>query len=127
MRTHLIVNTKRTFTFPKADRILKRPDFVHLSKSGIKIQNKNFIAAFQKGCIDRTRIGITVSKRVGGAVSRNRLKRLIREFFRLNKHHLPGYLDINIIAKKKASERSSKEIHASLQEIFDKIARRRVD
>ena len=114
----------RSFTFSKADRILKRPDFIHLSKYGIKIQNKNFVAVFQKGGIDRPRIGITVSKRVGGAVTRNRLKRLVREFFRLHKHLFTGYLDINIIAKKTASQRPSKEIYASLQDILDKMARR---
>ena len=123
---HNLDKQKGSFTFSKTDRILKRPDFIHLSNSGIKIQNKNFIAAFQKGGIDRTRIGITVSKRVGGAVTRNRLKRLVREFFRLHKHGLTHYLDINIIAKKNVSQRSSKEIYASLQDMLDKMARRNI-
>lgn len=113
-----------SFPFSKADRILIRPDFLQLSKFGNKLQNRHFIAVFKTGSFDRSRIGITVSKRVGGAVTRNRLKRLVREYFRLNKHSFTGYLDINIIAKKEAAELLSKEIFVSLQDIFDQIARR---
>ena len=49
-----------------------------------------------------TRLGITVGKRAGNAVKRNRVKRLIREFFRLNYSRIPRGYDMVVAAKKDA-------------------------
>lgn len=72
---------------------------------------------------ERTRLGITVTKKVGNAVVRNRIKRLCREFFRLNKHQITGYRDINIIAKKQAAALPAKDVFSSLKHLFDRIPR----
>jgi ribonuclease P protein component len=111
----------RSFSFTKEDRILKRKDFLNLSASGKKVFNKYFIALFYTS-EDRTRLGITVTKKVGNAVKRNRLKRLIREYFRLNKHKFSYKADINIIVKRNASDLKTKDIFASLQDIFDMVS-----
>ncbi|MBW2656515.1 MAG: ribonuclease P protein component, partial [Deltaproteobacteria bacterium] len=65
------------FTFTKADRILKRPEFIALSKSGRRVQNTEFIAYFLHAQYNRSRLGVTVTKKVGQAVERNRIKRLV--------------------------------------------------
>ena len=111
------------FFFTKADRILKRSEFLRLSNFGKKFQNKHFVAIFSPGLFQRNRLGITVVRRVGNAAIRNRIKRLTREYFRLNRHIITGYWDINIIAKKKAGDISSGETFLSLQNIFDNISR----
>ena len=111
----------RNFSFTKADRILKRSEFIHLSKSGQKLQNRYFIATFCPGRFDRLRLGVTVSKRVGKAVTRNRIKRYAKEYFRINRHMMTGDWDINIIAKKEAADLSSDGAFSSLQNIFDRI------
>ena len=111
----------RFFSFTKADRILKRTEFLHLSRYGKKISNNHFIVLFCPGRFDRSRLGITASRKVGKAVKRNRIKRFAREYFRLHRHEIKGYWDINIIAKKEAAELTSEQAYLSLKDVFDRI------
>ena len=64
-----------------------------------------------------TRLGLTVSRKTGNAVKRNRVKRLIREFFRLNDTCFPQGYDIVIAAKKDASYLDLRKITDELGEI----------
>ena len=111
-------------SFTKADRILKRNEFLQLSKLGRKLHNENFIVIYAPGHFGRSRLGITVTKKVGNAVTRNRIKRLVREYFRVNRDLLSGDWDINVIAKKKAADLSSEKIFGSLCNIFERISNR---
>lgn len=111
------------FGFSKADRLLKRSEFIELSKFGKKIKNKQFIVIYSPSRVNRTRLGITVSKKVGKAAERNRIKRQTREFFRLNRHNISGFWDINIIARKEVAGLATSLVHSSLREVFDKMLR----
>ena len=111
------------FSLTKADRILKRSEFIALSRAGRKVQNAYFIACFAPGHQPHCRLGITVTKKVGKAVERNRIKRMVREFFRANRQRLSGNWDISIIAKIRAAGISSETVGQSLQDIFDRISR----
>jgi ribonuclease P protein component len=110
------------FSFEKEDRILKRSEFQELTGSGRKLENDCLIAFIKPGRLNRPRLGITVTRKVGKAAQRNRVKRLIREYFRLNRQHLNQNWDINIIAKKKAVDLSSEKVFAFLQDLFEKIS-----
>jgi ribonuclease P protein component len=85
--------------FTKVDRIKTAKEYRTLSKYGKRWHSRLFVIVFQNSQQSRSRLGITVSKKVGKAVTRNRIKRIIREYFRLNISLLPIKLDINIIAR----------------------------
>jgi ribonuclease P protein component len=90
-------------SFPKAERLLKRKEYLQLSGRGRKLHTKHFIITRGDAGAPLTRIGITVSRKTGNAVKRNRCKRLIREFYRRNKCLFIGS-DYNIIAKPGAAQ-----------------------
>lgn len=111
-------------SFKREKRILKRSDFVRLTKTGKSIENRFFIAAIASNSYEKTRLGITITKKTGCAAKRNKIKRWIREYFRQSRHNFRESLDINIIAKKKAVGISSVEAYSSLQAIFESVARK---
>jgi ribonuclease P protein component len=110
-----------TETFSKNDRIRQRREYLQLSRSGRKVQNRYFIAIFASNRQGHPRLGITVSKKVGNAVQRNRMKRLAREYFRRNRSRLEGAWDINLIARKESAGLSSRQIFHSIGQLFDNI------
>lgn len=99
--------------FPKAERLLKRAEFLRISAQGRKVHTANFIILWEQSGTPLARIGITVSRKVGCAVTRNRVKRLIREFYRLNKR-LFAPADYTIIAKLGAARL---DLHGICQEL----------
>jgi len=110
------------FNFPKTSRLLKRPQFLHLAEHGKKIHTDSFIAIIKQSIAANNRIGITVSKKTGNAVQRNRIKRITREYFRHNKEMISGPKDINIIAKKGLAALSNQKIFEKLDKLFTRIA-----
>lgn len=110
------------FCLPKNVRLLKRAQFLTLSEHGKKVHTDGFIAIVLKGTAQNNRIGITVSKKVGNAVERNRIKRIIREYFRHNKENISGPRDINIIARKGLATLSNELMIEKLDKLFTKIA-----
>jgi ribonuclease P protein component len=90
-------------SFDKHVRILKRRDYLTVYQQGVRSYSENFTIVVCRKREGISRLGITVSKKVGNAVQRNRIKRLVREFFRLNRSRLSTIQDIVIISKKDIS------------------------
>ena len=85
--------------FRKKERLTRKTDFQRILKNGTRYTTENFTVIIHNNNRNMRRIGISVSKKVGGAVKRNRVKRLIREFFRLHKEQFPNSKDFLFIAK----------------------------
>ena len=115
-----------SFSFPKKSRLLNKADFVNANRSGTRLYTEHFKLILIQNRLGITRLGVTTRKSTGNAVKRNRVKRLIREFYRLNKALFPQDYDIVIAAKKDASYLDFWKIKAELSKaLSDKKFRRR--
>lgn len=81
-------------SFPREFRLLRRTDFRRVYDEGKRRSASLCAVFFRPNGLPHTRLGITVSARVGNAVLRNRVKRRVREVFRLNRTAIPGGWDI---------------------------------
>jgi ribonuclease P protein component len=102
--------------FGKADRLRRSGEFLKLQRRGARHQTGHFVLYGLCDAKDeRSRLGITVSRRVGNAVVRNRLKRRVRECYRLKlRAMLPAGVAMVVIARKGAGELKWTAIDAEL-------------
>ena len=91
-------------SYPKAHRLRQRDDYSRINRMGRKVHTPHFIVLSVIEPMYPTRLGVTVSRKVGNAVVRNRLKRLIKEFFRNNYKGLATNSSLSIIAKRGAGK-----------------------
>lgn len=85
--------------FPKSSRLLKRDEFRRVYDEGRKVQARYFTAFVLTNSHEQPRIGITVTRKAGKSVRRNRARRLVREVFRKNKLLVPQGVDMVINVK----------------------------
>jgi ribonuclease P protein component len=95
--------------FPKTARIRSRKEFLSLGRTGDKRRTAHFVLV-SRPCAAVPRLGITVSRKVGGAVTRNRLKRRIREMFRRHPDRARFESDVIVIAKVGAGALTSQKL-----------------
>lgn len=88
-------------------------------KYGKRINTKNYTLFLKKNDKEFHRLGMIIKKEVGRATLRNRIKRYLREFFRLNKHKIDGPLDIVIMVKKGTSPKTYWEVEEELSKIIE--------
>ncbi|NOQ52428.1 MAG: ribonuclease P protein component [Desulfuromonadaceae bacterium] len=101
--------------FPKTYRLRKTWEYQRIWKMGCKLHTSHFILLLKLNADKRSRLGLTVSRKVGNAVDRNRVKRFLREYFRQNHHRFAAPVDLSLIAKKGAAALSSKQICTELE------------
>ncbi len=101
--------------FSRKDRVRKRGAFRRIQSRGQRVHTRHFVIVLDAGRqSDRARLGITVTKKIGHAPARNRVKRLVREFFRTHRQlFLPG-LDVVFIAKRGAPTLRANDLKAEV-------------
>ncbi len=104
------------------ERIRKKKDFLHLYRKGSRFKGKYFHLIYLANNLTFSRVGVVASRRVGGAVIRNKVKRWMRELFRRNKGCLGFSVDMLIVAKPEMKEAGWAELNeqylAALKQIF---------
>jgi len=91
---------------------------LRLSRSGHKVHSENFVVISKTSDHAESRVGITVSGKVGNSVIRNRIKRQVREFFRRRRGALPPGVDYLVIARQSAVNLPSSRLDAELANSF---------
>jgi ribonuclease P protein component len=89
-------------SFAAADRLHRSAEFLRLQRNGVRFQSPHFVlyAGSLEDEPSRSRLGVTVSRRIGNSVVRNRVKRRVREVFRKEiRAHLPAGTSIVVIAR----------------------------
>jgi ribonuclease P protein component len=111
------------FRFPKAARLLQRSEFRNTLDNGIKVTDHNLVFVARPVSKGKVRIGLIVSKKVGGAVVRNRIKRAMRERFRTTQTKLRD-LELVVIARQHAAVSETDELFASYDRCMARLERR---
>jgi ribonuclease P protein component len=114
----MMIAVKGSFRFTKKERLSCPQDFRRAMKLGRRLPSRNFILFLQKNRNQFHRLGIVVKKEIGPATFRNRMKRYIREFFRLHKNQIKGSYDIILMVKKGCSVNRYQEAERELRGLF---------
>lgn len=116
------------FGFPKSLRLLHSADFRRVQKRGRRLRARHLRVLVHHGAAGHSRFGLTVSRKVGNAVVRNRVKRHLREAIRHEcglLEEVPDAWDVVLIAHHSAATASGDELRRDVRRALDTLAGRR--
>ncbi len=112
----------------KEQRIRRRSDFQRIQGQGQRLQTRHFVFIFANrpaGALPDSgpRLGIAVSRKIGNAVVRNRVKRLVREAFRATRSQFGDRVDVVVIARSSQSPWGLSDVTYEWKAASDRIMR----
>jgi ribonuclease P protein component len=108
-----------TERFPRAVRVRRRSDYLTIQNRGRRVSGPHLLLFAAAGT---GRIGVTVSRKVGGAVSRNRVKRWIRECYRRHRPTWSSDLDLVVVARPGAADAGHGTLCGELASLSKRLA-----
>ena len=109
----------------RSESLKKNQDFQKVYRNGTSKGNRYLVMYVLKNQYMKNRLGISVSKKVGNSVVRHRVTRLIRESYRLNERSFRQGLDIVVVARPNAKDKSYQEIESALMHLAGRMKIRR--
>ena len=103
-------------SFPKTCRIRTSAEYDRAFRSGRSIHTRHFRLVVAPAPEAVGRLGLVVSRKVGKAWARNRVKRRLREYFRMHRHAFAVHVDLVVVAKKGAAELETGVLFQELEE-----------
>jgi len=107
--------------FRGQERLHKRRQYLDVYGRGRKIHCRHFVVYVLENGLDHHRLGITVSRKVGKAVVRNKVKRRLREVFRASKPNWNVHFDIVLNVKRSAAEAVFQSLWTDFREALRRL------
>jgi ribonuclease P protein component len=113
------------FCFEKSLRLLNASEYQAVfDESRLKVSTAEILFLARKNNLSQPRLGLVIAKKnVRLSVQRNRVKRIIRESFRLQQHQLPG-IDVIVLARKSLGELDNKQLHETCNQLWHQLEKR---
>jgi len=110
--------------FPRALRLTRAREFSRVFQRAVKSSDDCFTLLAAANQLGHPRLGLAVSrKHARRAVARNRIKRVVRESFRLHQHQL-GPVDVVVLARPGLENKTTAQMHASLRRHWARLQQR---
>jgi ribonuclease P protein component len=107
------------FRLTKKDKILRSADYRRITREGVRYRTPHFYIRMLENPQGLQRLGIAAGRKVGNACARNRIKRRLREYFRLNRDKIPPRTDLVLIPFSETSILDTKQLFEELNRFFE--------